>query len=185
MKIFGKSSWRSYQSYCSLFLTIDRQVHWLWLFNAGSSHSHNLPTAGPVQPDFPRTYSWTDWSLPQSNGSEDISLTPTGLCFWWLVTCHSYNCHYGFRLYSDNVTLHPRLMHSLVCTVLWVCVYTNFREQPAVSYKWTGWVYNLRRITDHFRGIHILYLKWMKEKPEDVNMKPVGFRITWILTDYA
>ena len=26
------------------------------------------------------------------------------------------------------------------------------------------------RITDHFRGIYTIYLKLMKEKPEDVNM---------------
>ena len=30
-----------------------------------------------------------------------------------------------------------------------------------------------------------MYLKWIKQKSEDVNMLPVGFRITMILTYYA
>jgi hypothetical protein len=42
-----------------------------------------------------------------------------------------------------------------------------------------------KRITNHFRGIYRIYLKLMKAKPEDVNMYPVGFRITRILTDHA
>ena len=32
-------------------------------------------------------------------------------------------------------------------------------------------VRDLKKITDHFRGIYRrIYLKWMKEKPEDINM---------------
>ena len=39
----------------------------------------------------------------------------------------------------------------------------EFEEQPVeVGY--------FRRITDHFRWIYRIYLKWMKAKPEDVNM---------------
>ena len=38
---------------------------------------------------------------------------------------------------------------------------------------------------EDYRGIYRTYLKWMKaSKPEDVNMEPVGFRITRILTDW-
>lgn len=43
----------------------------------------------------------------------------------WLGTCHFDNCHHGFKVYSDNVTLHPQLMHNLVCTVPCICVCTQ------------------------------------------------------------
>ena len=54
----------------------------------------------------------------------------------------------------------------------------NVPKKLVVSYKWTGWVWGLvswvwelRRITHHCRGIHRIYLKWMKaSKPEDANM---------------
>ena len=34
------------------------------------------------------------------------------------------------------------------------------RGEPAVSYRWTGWVWDFKRITEHFRGIYRIYLKW-------------------------
>ena len=58
---------------------------------------------------------------------------------------------------------------------LWITA----REDPTVSYRWTGWVWEMinqlkfetsGRIIDHFRGICGIYLNWMKAKPEDVNM---------------
>ena len=52
----------------------------------------------------------------------------------------------------------------------------EFKKQPVE-------VQEFRKFTDHFRGIYWIYLKWMKAKPEDVNMWPVKFRITRILTD--
>ena len=62
-------------------------------------------------------------------------------------------------------------------------LYTCVQGEPAVSYRWTGWVRDFKRITDRYRGIYRLYLKWMKAKPEDVNMWLAGSRITRILTD--
>ena len=50
--------------------------------------------------------------------------------------------------------------------------------EPAVSYKWTGWVWEIagwlrfkdcRKSTDHFRGIYRIYPNLIKENPEDVN----------------
>ena len=58
-------------------------------------------------------------------------------------------------------------------------------NEPVEFEGLAGWVWDFGRIVDHFWGIYRLYLKWMKtSKPEDVNMWPVGFRITRILTDY-
>ena len=40
--------------------------------------------------------------------------------------------------------------------------------EPAVSYRWTGWIWE---ITDHFRGIYRrIYHNLIKGKSEDVNM---------------
>ena len=60
-----------------------------------------------------------------------------------------------------------------------VCAFSSFvrtyiREEPAVRHIWAGWVWGLSdwswRITDRFRGIYGIHLKWMKaSKPEDVN----------------
>ena len=53
----------------------------------------------------------------------------------------------------------------------WVKVVdANDRGEPAVSYKWTSWVWEItievqdcRKITDHFRGIYRIYPNLIKE----------------------
>ena len=70
---------------------------------------------------------------------------------------------------------------SFVCAILgsWsmVCAGWNLdvlfsmnSEEPAASYRWTGWVWEItgwrsrfRKITDHFRGIYRIYLDSIKE----------------------
>ena len=48
--------------------------------------------------------------------------------------------------------------------------WTNDRVEPAVDYRWTGWVWeitdwssNCRKIADHLRGIHRICPNWVKE----------------------
>jgi hypothetical protein len=44
---------------------------------------------------------------------------------------------------------------------------------------------DFRKYTDHFRGICGIYLKSIKEKPTDHNMKTIGLRNTRVLTNFA
>ena len=46
-------------------------------------------------------------------------------------------------------------------------------------------VQDFRKITDHFRGIYGLYLKLIKKKLKDYNVKQVGLGKTRVLADYA
>ena len=43
-------------------------------------------------------------------------------------------------------------------------------DEPVEFKKYPVRVEDFMRFIDHFRGIYRIYLKWMKEKPEDANM---------------
>ena len=65
--------------------------------------------------------------------------------------------------------------------------WSNDRGEPRVSYSWTGWVQDFRRITDDFRGVYGIYLKLMYKNLRMWTCKqPVGLANTrQISTDYA
>ena len=73
-------------------------------------------------------------------------------------------------------------------------IYSYDRGEPAVSYRWTGWVEEkpvevqdyCRKITEHFRGIHRIYRNLMKENRRMSTCNQlVGLANTRIWTCYA
>ena len=54
--------------------------------------------------------------------------------------------------------------------------------EATVGYIWTGWVWDItnwgedfKKITDHLRGIYIIYLELVKKNKKISTCKPVGF----------
>lgn len=46
-------------------------------------------------------------------------------------------------------------------------------------------VQDFRKITEHFRRIYRIYLRFVKKKPKDQNMQPLGLGNSRIVTEYA
>ena len=73
---------------------------------------------------------------------------------WYRNVCALYNQT------QSNCWTHCTLRLPVRVACGWAGITT--REEPAVSYRWTGRVWE---ITDHVRGMYTICLKWMKAKP--------------------
>ena len=69
------------------------------------------------------------------------------------------------------------ILHKLILSM-------NGENRHLVAHEPVG-VQEFKKITDYFRGIYRIYIDLIMKKPKDLNMQPVGFGNTRILTDYA
>ena len=142
-----------------------RESH-LYLPGGKSMHSHTFTLA--CQPELVNFLSIT---LAQ------VGWGPRKVQCWWNVQLSLFimvaitkTKPYIFFLFVFMGHIYPPPFGGFLGGALWVLITsTNDPGEPAVSYRWTGWVWEIpvqdqecRKITDHFKGIGRIYLDFKK-----------------------
>ena len=147
-------------------------IHWsnIWLTARSHMTSH-----------------WTWGSVTTLHGSRGVLGRPLGTFFWSshnLTVTALASCVKWPFISPPNLCIFPYTGWARVwspCTIALakVCRLRSYdRGEPAVSYKWTGWFWDItgktvgdcRKITNRFRGIYRIYPYSIKESRRMFNM---------------